>query len=231
MTVGQVSLADLIARLPAVRWFIAQVASVQGTEHAVTLTYRGATIPHCGYLETYAPAVNDVVHVITDQHNGLLVLGKEVLRPATPPPTPGAPTTVVPTGSGSYRTDPPPPAWIAGVQQGPAVSGAWFYDQAALQALAGVALAKFEIQLNVAAGSGALSFVVHDNASATGAFTWQSMLYMWDSTPGSLAWVPLPLQWAARLVDSAQLGKGIGLASDVYTAAITSGGTLRFTPL
>jgi hypothetical protein len=235
MTVGQVSLADLIARLPAIRWFIATVVSIQAGDHSITLAYRGATVPHCAYMESYTPAVDDVVHVVTDQHSGLLVLGKEMLRPATPPPTPPAPTTVAPVGSGSYRTDPPPPGWIAGagVQQSPTVDGAWFYDQAALQALNGVVMAKLEISLNVAAGSDPLSFVVHDNSDTSAPLVWQSMLYMWDVSAimGTLAWVPLPLNWAKRLTDSAQPGKGIGLASDLYSAVISSGGTLRFTPL
>jgi hypothetical protein len=229
MTVGQVSLADLIARLPSVRWFIATVASVQASEHSVTITYRGATVPHCAYVESYAPAVNDVVHVITDQHTGLLILGKEVLRTPVAPPTPAAPTVVAPTGSASYLAA---GTWTAGqVLQSPNISGAWFYNQAALAALAGVPMAKLEIQLNVAVGSDPLSFVVHDNADTSSPLVWQSMLFMCNAHPGVLEWNSLPLTWVGRLTSTTEPGKGIGLASQIYTAAITSGGTLRFTPL
>ena len=228
-------MADLIARLPAIRWFVATVASVQASVNEVTINYKGATVPHCAYLASYtAPAPGDTVHVITDQNTGLLVLGKEVLRAATPPPTPPAPTVIAPTGTANWHAELDPPRWVTGepVKQGDGVTGAWFYDQSALTALAGVTMAKFEIQLNLAIGATtALSFVVHDNTDTTVPLSTASMAYLHTTTPGLLAWVPLPLNWARRLTDPGDPGRGLGLASDIYSAVITSGGTLRFTPL
>lgn len=224
---GQVSLADLIADIPPTKWIMATVDSVQMAEHAVTLSYHGGLIPHVGYLESYPPAVGDVVHALIDQRNGLLVLGKEVLRPATTPPTPGPVVTAVNTDSGTWNTV--SNTWSDGIRQGPEESGAFFYVPAAFTSLVGVTLAKVEIRLTLAADSQALSLVLHDNADTSAPFTQVGSLYLHKIEPEVDTWVALPMAWANALVNDD--AKGIGLASDIYTAVVSAGGTLRFTPL
>lgn len=231
---GQVALADLIANAPSTKWIMATIDSIQASENAVTLSYHGDVIPHVAYLTSYTPTVGDVVHALSDQRNGLLVIGNELLRPPTTLPGPTAPVTVVPTGSASYFQVPPPPIWVDGqVQQGPTVSGAWFYNPASLPtSLIDVPLAAFEIELNVADGSQALALTVHDNADTTTPFLVASDVYLYEAPTGSDVWVALPLYWADRILNPDTPGLGMGLTtSDLYTAAITSGGTLRFTPL
>lgn len=228
---GQVSLPDLIQDAPVSKWVIAKVESVQVSEHAVTLAYHGGSIPHVAYLESYTPAVNDVVHCLTDERNGFIVLGKEVLRAATVPPTPAAPFTVAPNGSSTYFQNPPPPHWSGSqVRQGPGESGAFFYAANAF-AGTGIEMSMVEIQLvPFPAGSmPTLSLVLHRNANTSAPFEAVSQVYFHEIMPWMSDWHKIPVGWAADLNSGAALG--IGLASDIYSAVITSGGTLRFTPL
>lgn len=230
MTVGEASLPDLLSRLPAVRWFMAKVDSVQASEHALTLVYRGGTVAHCAYLASYTPAVGDVVHVITDQANGLLVLGKEVLRTPTPPPTPGAVSTRAPSGSSTYFAQPAPAHWSGTeVRQGPGESGAWFFPAHTFDYLAGVPLALVEIQMTITPADGILSLVLHRNADTSSPFAPVSPVYLHHVMDWMTDWHKIPLGWAADLANGTALG--IGLASDLYSAVVVTGGTLRFTPL
>lgn len=229
---GQVSLADMLVDAPVSKWVIAKVKSIQVSEHAVTLTYHGGDIPHVAYLESYTPAVNDVVHCLTDQRNGMIVIGKEVLRTPTAPVTPAAPFTVAPTGSSTYFLEPEPPHW-SGTQvlQGPGESGAYFYAANAF-AGTGVDMAKVEIQLTFPPAPDnfpALSLVLHHNADTTTPFAPVSPVYFHQIGDWMTDWHMLPLGWAADLNSGAALG--IGFTSDIYSAVIASGGTLRFTPL
>jgi hypothetical protein len=134
---------------------------------------------------------------------------------------------VVNTGSSTYSSD--TGGWSTGVRQSPTESGAFFYSPTAFTSLAGKDLAAFEIRLTLAADSQALSLVLHNNADTGDPFTPVGSLYLHEVDPLVDTWVPLPLDWATALVDAEALG--IGLASDIYTAVVSAGGTLRFTPL
>lgn len=228
MAVDQSGLPDLLTRLPAIRWFLARVSSVQASEHAVTLDYRGATIAHTAYLESYAPVVNDVVHVITDQSTGMLVLGKEALRPVVVPPTPPAPVSVVSTGRASYLEN---VGWTTGsVRQGDGWSGAWFYPVTAFTSLTPNDMAVLEVQVTAPADPGPLSFVLHDNLATGGAFARVSAPWLVQPAAG-LQWITLPLAWVDDLIGGVAAGVGLSTDQPSYTATLTSGGTLRFTAL
>jgi hypothetical protein len=227
-TVGEVDLSDMLARLPAIRWFMARVASVQLSVKAVTMDYRGALIPNTAYLESYTPAVNDVVHVITDQHNGTLILGKEALRPVIPPGTPPAPISVVSTGTGSYLEN---TAWTTGpLRQGDGWSGAWFYSPTAFTSITVVDEGALEIQLTVPEDTGPLSFVLHGNLDTSAEFVRRSEPWLVQLEPG-IQWVSLPLAWVDALIGGIAAGVGLSTDQEVYTATVTGGGTLRFTAL
>jgi hypothetical protein len=231
-------LADLLAQDPVARWFVATVFSFDAGTKNLTLSYNGGTLPNIDYLTSYAPVAGDRVHVLADDRNGMLVIGADVIRTLPTIPAPGAVVTVPLLTGNSWQiiTDARLGVshWIGSpVQQSPSLRGALFYTAALLAPLAGVDLSRFEIQLTLAAGSGPLSLILHDNLDVTTPFTASAFMplqvYLRDVPVGVSSWVELPLAWAGAL--AAGTAKGIGLYSDIYTATVSAGGTLRFTPL
>jgi hypothetical protein len=228
MAVGEVSLPDLLVRLPTIRWFMARVSAIHETGHAVTLDYRGALIQHVGHLTSYTPTVGDVVHVITDQHNGMLVLGAEMLPVKPVLPTPPVPLSAVSTGQASYLEN---AGWTTGsVRQGDGWSGAWFYPPTAFTSLTVADPAALEVQLTAPAGTRPLSFVLHSNRDTTGTFARVGEPFLVQPAEG-LQWIQLPLSWVRDLIGGVAAGLGLSTDQPSYTAMITGGGTLRFTAL
>lgn len=224
------ALADTLAQGPQLGWFIAVVESIQSASKSVTVTYLGGSVPHVGYLAHYTPTVGDVVHGLIWEPQGMIILGKEVLRPTVAIPPGAAATTVAPTSRATWTEfEDAPSAWLANaiVHQSLTEDGAFFYSAGALSAVAVADWAAFEVQVTTQAGSGPLSIVLHGSTLAD-PFIQVSDLQLRSTPEGVATWVALPLAWADALRSGT--AKGIGFTSDIYQAAV-SGGTLRFTPL
>lgn len=224
-------LPDTLQTGPSMTWFIAQVTAVDNVNHSVTVLWRGASVVNVAYLSSYTPVINDVVHGIIWDHNGMLIWGKEVLPPADVPVTPPSPTTPGPIGGATYTLG-VDNSWVWQpdvVRQSPVDKGAFFYAAGVFTPLVGVVLATLELQVTLSADSNPLGIVLTANTDTTAPFQPVSLLYLYNVPPGVATWVPLPLSWADLLSSGA--AAGIGFTSDMYSATVVAGGTLRFTPL
>lgn len=108
--------------------------------HSLTVQFPGAAAgagtTGCGYLDSYVPQVGHIVHAITSETRGVLVLGSTGMAttddpPPGPPEPPEAPDAVSdPARCGTFRTIMDGRvSFVAGrVIQGPGYMGVWGFD-------------------------------------------------------------------------------------------------------
>jgi hypothetical protein len=222
------TLADIYA--PQLRWLSGRIDAITGD--TVTLAVGGGYIPNVGCSDQYTPVVGDVVHALSWEPNGILVLCSSNQPGAGPvsPLTPGAPSTITPTSFSVYDTA--TGSWAPGTTVGPTRTGAWFYSPGAFSALADIPMASVEIAITRTAG-GPPELVALTNTSALGppaAVTYTASRYGLANTPiGVSTWLPLPLEWGQGLA-SGEIG-AIGVGGALYSGTYTGTGQIRMTPL
>lgn len=216
---------------PKVTWVQGVVSSI-GTG-VVTLSYADGTIQNAAYLKQYTPVVGDLVHVLSFEPMGMLVLGSTEGAVSPPPaPTPVAPTTFNSSGNATYSFLLSTWASSSLLQSADQVA-CFFYSPAAFTAVSGLTFQQAEIEITRTSG-GPPEFVPHLNLSTATALSLPADLTFWRpdvSLPvGVPSWVPLPLGWAQGLV--AGTIKGIGIWTDLEASGVYSGtGRVRLTPL
>lgn len=232
--------ADALAELltPGVSLNRYPVASVQATAGTLTLTINGGPVPGIPYTADLNPAAGQDVFVVGQQGFGMLAFARPApvtASPAEPPPP--APVLVSPTALLNWSDD--RRAWTdeagllrqtqyAGTLHQPDLSGAWFYDPAALAAV-DTPLAAVELEVQRSSGD-YLAVVPHTSADSSGPLALETVAPALSSPAlGVAVWVPLPLSWGARLV-AGEL-RGLALSSADYPATATGRGRLRFTSL
>lgn len=221
------ALAGRLARTPSLTWLVGTVDTVNGT--SVTLAYRGGLITNVGYVDQYIPIVGDTVHAISQEGQGVLIVGSNnvVPQPVSQLPVP----TILIVGAtqwASYTSS----AWSGGVLvQSPTSWACWFYPAGAFASLAGRMLAGFEFEVVLAAG-GPPEFVAHATPAPVGVLTLRDGFRHAPVQPvtGVATWVPLPLDWGDAMVSGEVAGVAVGggIYNGTYSGA---SGRLRATTL
>jgi hypothetical protein len=222
------ALVQALATSPGVGVYVAQVLAV-GADETLTLTLAGGSVSGVARLASYAaPAVGDVVYVLSTGTGSMVVLGAEVPRVPPPPLPESLPAVEVQASVGAtYTRD--DQTWTPGpVTQDPGHVGAFFYPAGALSALFQTPVQAIEIQL-MTEGPGPLNLALMGNPAPAGQFVPLSPPHLVTVTAGVMGWVRLPLAWAGPLTNGN--AGGVALISDTDTALVTDGGTLRVTPL
>jgi hypothetical protein len=196
---------------------------------SVILEYRGGLITNVGYVDQYIPVVGDVVHAISQQGQGVLIVGSNNVAPQPVSQLP-LPTvlTVNATQWASYAAS----AWSSGVLvQSPSSWACWFYPVGAFASLSGRLLASFEFEVVLAAG-GPPEFVAHATPAPAGTLTLRDTFRHAPIQPavGVATWVPLPLDWGAAMVSGEMAGVAIG--GGIYSGTYSgTSGRVRITTL
>jgi hypothetical protein len=210
---------------PSLKWIKARVYSVN-PDGSVILEYLGGFIPGVGTLDHYTPVEGDVVHALSLQGQGTLVLGSSSTPLAAPAPlVPQTPIILNPLYSATY--DIASQTWQPGViNQGPGLVGAWGYNAVALRT---VMVEKVEIEINLLDG-GPPEFINHRSASASGVLAESEFIWRVPRpAAGVLSWVSLPIGWGLDLINGTI--NGFGLHSSGQSGTYSGTGRVRVTPL
>jgi len=193
-----------------VHWKVGIVLSIDGP-FSITVQFVGAAsgsgTPGCNYVDSYTPVVNDIVHAITAETRGILVLGSTgqaspvaAARVALLDEPVGEPDAVAdPVNSGTFITHKNQPNEFTSnwVGQGKNQLGVWAFPDlaAAIQnARNGGLIARIEIELTLLQDGprAALVLIKNNNGSP-----WMVNSVKWSDTlaVGVPTLVPLPLGW------------------------------------
>lgn len=216
---------------PQVKWLQGVVSDVG--DGFVTLTYGDGEIQNAAYLKQYTPVEGDLVHVLSFEPMGMLVLGSTEASVSPPPdPVPVAPSTFNSNGNATYSLL--LSTWTSSsLLQSEDQVACFFYAPAAFAAVSGLTFQQAEIEITRTSG-GPPEFVPHLNVDTVTGLSLPSDMTFWRpdvALPiGVPTWVPLPVGWAQDLV--AGTIKGIGIWTDLGSSGEYSGtGRVRLTPL
>ena len=221
------ALTSQLVRTPGLTWIVGTVYAVNAA--SVVLACRGGLITNVGYVDQYIPIVGDVVHAISQEGQGVLIVGS---NNAVSPPVSQLPLPTVLTVNSTQWASYAAGTWTTGVlAQSPTSWACWFYPSGALASLAGRMLASFEFEIVLATG-GPPEFVAHATAAPVGALTLRDTFRHAPVQPavGVATWVPLPLDWGDAMVagEIAGIAVGGGIYSGTYSG---TSGRLRATTL
>jgi hypothetical protein len=212
-------LAGLAA--PGLHWLTGKVYAVN-PDSTVTLQYRGGFIYNVGTLDQYTPAEGDVVHALSQEGTGTLILGSNN-TPLTPPPenTPGTPVILNPVLGRTYNEVTQEWTSVVGIQGGDLI-GAWTYDASSLRT---TLLERVEIELFMVSG-GPPEFATHANSTLSGPLTVSD--YIWRVGAWT-DWYPLPISWGDQLIAGGI--SGFAVVSSGQSGTYSGTGRVRLTPL
>lgn len=220
-----------IAQPPGLNWIVGTITAVTG--YTVTVNCFGGDVEDVAVLDQYTPLVGDVVHMLSMEPVGMLVIGSlnTLATPRPEPPTTGTEAILTPIVNATYG--PLPGQWELGtVVQDTDRVGCFFYDPLGFSPVAVADLATVSIELTLDSGTGPPEFVELTNSSAQGLLTVLTEIPfgVQPGPVGTPTWLDLPLDWGTDLITGA--AGGIGIASSLFTGVYTSStGRLRLTPV
>jgi hypothetical protein len=208
------------------RYLTAKVTAVQASAGTVTLAWNGGSATSVPYLSSYAPAVNDKVHVLSNDVVGMLILGR-TLATATPADETTRLAYVSANRSMSWQGNPKNPTTgkvLEGlVRQGSTVtflySGAYVYPSGQVTLGANEYIAKAEMMISRGPSTRESSVTPVINELVHFATTGQPIVefpersfMVGDMAPETLGWYPVPVDWCGRIVSSTSPSIGITFA-------------------
>lgn len=223
-------LMDVLAPAGGARLKQGRVGAVVGVDSQyIHIDYAAGRILNAGKFDDATYVVGDYVWFLLDDEAGALILGKQtpgVHEDASP--TPPAPLTVNSASNATYDTA--AAVWTAStLVQSPTKLASWFYTAGAFSSVAGWALGSVELEVIRSTG-GPLEVTPHGNTTGSGTYLAVDERHLWPSTPvGVATWVPLPLDWGARLATG--VIKGFSIGGGTYSGTYAGTGRVRLTPI
>lgn len=219
---------DLLAEIikPKVNWLVGRVYKIN-ENGTCTLTYAGGYIYNVGSLDHYTPVVGDVVHALSFEPQGVLILGSNSnptgIVPVDPVAQPSVIYSPISTATYTLATE----TWTPGsLQQGPEFMAAWRYDTEALMLMKDTVLQKVEIEITcVSDGPPELVRFIGDPPVVVPGPPWQVQ----QTAVNIPTWVPMAIGWGQELING--ISDGIGITSSGQTGVYSGTGRVRLTPL
>jgi hypothetical protein len=219
-----------LATGPQVKWLMGTVNSIDGP--TITVLVDGGLVPEVTPLDQYIPTVGDVVHMLSQEQNGIIALGSVPLAAPRPEPLPTG-TEMIIDPSIIATHGPLPGQWELGtIVQAPQRTGCWFYNRQTLTPAVGMTLASFAIEVTLDSGSGPPEFMQHNTISPEGpvALLPSPSFGVRAGPVGVPTWLNLPLDWGRDLISGA--ATGVAVISNLFTGNYTSStGRIRLTPV
>jgi hypothetical protein len=215
-------LAHVLQKETPIKVIRTVVQVVDTAAHTATVLYNGTNIPNVAYMDSYTPAVNDIVETMVMQTRGMLILHK--VTATTPPVVPViTPTSTTPNGWAGYREDTGQWNTSTDLPVGGEQNVAAFYPAAFGTSLVGKLLTGLTIKIQPFQVYEKVSFAVDllkagTSAGSPGSYTSMSRVFTPYIPTGVLNIVYLPIAWAQAFRDATAVG--IGLHSDLYETVI-----------
>jgi hypothetical protein len=201
-----------------VHWKVGIVKSIEGP-NSITVQFvgadAGAGTPNCNYVDGFAPTVGDIVHAITAETRGILIIGSTgqgtpvMAARVMDEPAPGPDATSDPVKSGTFITHQNQPNEFTNnwVGQGKGQLGVWAFTGLATaiqNARTGGLIARIEIELTLLSEGPRAALVLIKNNSGE---PWMVETVRWSDSleVGVPTLVALPIGWLDDL--------GYGLAT------------------
>jgi hypothetical protein len=219
---------DLLAEIgkPKLNWLVARVFKVN-PNGTCTLSYSGGFIYNVSSMDHYVPVVGDVVHALSFEPQGVLILGANSNTTGVDPVEPVAqtPTVITPvsTATYTYATE----TWTPGfLQQGPGLLAGWRYLFTAFVPLYRTIFQQVEVEITrVSGGPPELVRFLGAVPEIPPGPPWQAPL----TDAGVPTWVSVPLGWGQELLTGDV--DGIGIISSGQDGVYSGTGRVRLTPL
>ncbi len=233
-------LADVIPSDPPLRWIVGTVKKIL-SDGSVTLAYNAndpsadetdttGEIPGVACLDQYTPVVGDVVHALSFEDRGVLILGSGNSHGLVSPPL-TTPAEVIVSSIGGATWVEATQSWEPGVvRQEPGVIGCWFFDPAAFVPLQTTELEAFALEITRTSGDRA-QLLQHINFDTTTPLAIVEGPRYQNQRPevGVPTWIDMPIGWGVDLIVG--IIKGIGVTSDDTVSTYSTTARVRLQPL
>lgn len=223
-------LVEQITKDIPLTWITGRVLRLTGG--TIVVSYLGGEITNVAVSDQYSPIVGDVVQCLSLAKKGVLALCSTNLTALAPGTNvPPAPTTHTVKAWRILGYDYASKKWDNTPEAGPTRRLVWFVGGGEFDPFKWIEVSKFEVQLTLLTGT-VLEFSLISGAQSVGVpAVVPAALYLQAAPPvGVPTWIPLPLDWAVKLLRNEAFGIAVG--GGQYSSSFTSDiALLRFTSI